>query len=153
MTAAPETDGAVRVLFVCTHNAARSQMAEGLAREAGGARIVSRSAGTQRTRVHPLAVRAMDEIGVDLRDHTSKTVDELSGMGFDVVVTVCDDAARSCPEFPDCVDRRHWPLRDPSSAVGTEVERLAAFRAARDELRERIDRLLAEQRLGMPPDR
>jgi arsenate reductase len=123
------------VLFVCTHNSARSQMAEGLLRARYGAAYDAFSAGTEKTHVRPLAVAAMDEIGIDLRGHASQTIDEVAaGRTFDVVVTVCDDAAAHCPSLPARLQNLHHGFPDPSAATGSDAERLAAFRAVREAL-------------------
>jgi protein-tyrosine-phosphatase len=110
----------VQVLFLCTHNSARSQMAEGILRELGGDRIEAASAGTEVTRVHPLAVREMAERGIDISGHHSKHMDEFLGERFDYVVTVCDNARESCPIFPGDPERIHWSIPDPSAVEGDE---------------------------------
>ena len=111
-----------RVLFLCTHNSARSQMAEGLLRYLAGDRFEVQSAGTEATHVRPLAIRAMDEIGVDISGQESKTLDHYLGEPFDYVITVCDDANEACPFFPGARSRLHWSLPDPSAAEGTEED-------------------------------
>ena len=131
-----------RVLFLCTHNSARSQMAEGLLRELGGSGFEAHSAGTEATHVRPLAIRAMQEIGIDIGAQRSKTLDEYAGQPFDLVVTVCDEAREACPYFPGARAQIHWSLPDPSKAAGGEEARLAVFREVRDELRRRIGREL-----------
>lgn len=133
-----------RVLFLCTHNSARSQMAEGFLRALAGERFEAASAGTEATRVHPLAIRAMDELGIDLREHTSKTVDALLGERWDDVITVCDSANERCPVFPGETTRIHWSFDDPSQAVGTDEEKLKEFRRVRDEISARIRAWLAD---------
>lgn len=138
--------GRRRVLFVCTHNSARSQMAEGLLNALHGDRYEAESAGTVATRVHPLAVRAMGAVGIDISRHESKTIDRFLGERFDLVVTVCDAAAEACPVFPDAGERRHWSFPDPSRATGTEPERLAAFATVRDAIGTRIEAELAAVR-------
>jgi arsenate reductase len=120
-----------RVLFLCTHNSARSQMAEGWLRALAGERYEAASAGTEATRVHPLATRVMAEVGIDLAGHTSKTVDGLVGQRWTWVVTVCDAANERCPIFPGAGRRAHRAFDDPSRATGSEAERLEAFRRAR----------------------
>src|SRR5262245_56332549 len=125
-----------RVLFLCTHNSARSQMAEGLLRHLGGDRFEAFSAGTEATHVRPLAIRAMAEIGIDISGQQSKTLDRYLDEAFDVVITVCDDANESCPVFPNARARIHWSFPDPSKAVGTEDEQLAVYRRARDAIRD-----------------
>jgi len=132
-----------RVLFLCTHNSARSQMAEGLLRHLGGGSVEVASAGTEARGVHPMAVRVMAEIGIDLRGHASKTLDRFVGEPWDDVITVCDHANESCPIFPGATRRLHWSFDDPSAATGSEEQRLAAFRHVRDEIRARIETWLA----------
>jgi len=128
-----------RVLFLCTHNSARSQMAEGLLRHLAGDRFDAYSAGTEATRVRPLAIRVMAEVGIDISRQESKTFDRYLGEPFDVVVTVCDQANESCPVFLGARERLHWSFPDPSRATGTEEEQLATYRTVRDAIRARID--------------
>ena len=128
-----------RVLFLCTHNSARSQMAEGLLRDLAGDQFEVMSAGTEATRVRPLAVRAMEEIGVDISGQESKTLDRYLDQPFDYVITVCDDANEACPFFPGAANRLHWSFEDPSKAEGLEDKRLAVFRSVRDRIREQIE--------------
>lgn len=127
-----------RVLFLCTHNSARSQMAEGLLRNMAGDRFDVFSAGTERTYVQPLAIDAMREIGIDITAQTSKTLDELEGRTFDYVITVCDRANESCPILPGTTERIHWSFEDPTAATGTDEQRLRAFRTVRDALQQRL---------------
>jgi arsenate reductase len=129
-----------RILFLCTHNSARSQMAEGLLRRLGGDRFEAYSAGTEATLVRPLAIRAMAEIGIDITGQESKTLDRYLGEPFDAVISVCDQANQACPVFPAAAQRLHWSFPDPSQATGTEEEQLAAYRAVRDAIRSRIER-------------
>jgi len=131
-----------RVLFVCTHNSARSQMAEGFLRALGGGEFEVASAGTEARGVHPFAVQAMAEAGIDISAHESKTVDRYVGEPFDLVITVCDEAAEACPFFPNARERRHWSFPDPSAAAGTDEERFAAFVEVRDAIRELIEQEL-----------
>ena len=141
------SEGRRRVLFLCTHNSARSQMAEGLLRALGGPDVAAFSAGTVATAVRPEAVAAMRELGVDIAAQRSKTLDRFLDQPFDEVITVCDDANDACPVFPHAARRRHWSIADPARAQGSEAERLDAFRRARDELRRRIEsELLPELR-------
>ena len=128
-----------RVLFLCTHNSARSQMAEALLRDAAGDRFEAYSAGTEATAVRPLAIKAMNELGIDISKQTSKTLDPYVGQRFDYVITVCDDANESCPIFPNAAHRVHWSLPDPSKATGTDEQQLAVYRTVRDDLRGRIE--------------
>jgi arsenate reductase len=117
-----------RVLFLCTHNSARSQMAEGMLRHLGGERFEVHSAGTEATHVRPLAIRAMDEIGIDISRQESKRLERYLEESFDYVITVCDDANEACPFFPGAANRLHWSFEDPSRAKGSEEEQLAVFR-------------------------
>jgi arsenate reductase len=132
----------IRVLFLCTHNSARSQMAEGLLRGLAGGRFESFSAGTEATRVRPEAIEVMREIGVDISGQKSEILDKYLGEPFDYVITVCDDANETCPVFPGARERLHWSLPDPSAVTG-EGERIEAFRSVRDRLEELIGSKLA----------
>lgn len=135
-----------RVLFICTHNSARSQMAEGLLRALAGDRFDVFSAGTDASRVRPLAIKAMNELDIDIAGQYSKTLARYLKEPFDIVITVCDTAAEACPIFPGAVQRRHWSFEDPSQATGSEAEQLMVYRRIRDEIRERIENeLLVEQ--------
>jgi arsenate reductase (thioredoxin) len=142
MPVAAEAGARGRVLFLCTHNSARSQMAEALLRHLAGESVEAHSAGTEATHVRPLAIRAMDEIGIDVSGQESKTLDRYVGERFDYVITVCDEANEACPFFPGAKNRLHWSFEDPSQADGSEDERLAVFRRVRDEIRECIEREL-----------
>jgi len=132
------------VLILCTHNSARSQMAEGLLRAMAGDRFEVHSAGTKQTRVNPLAIEAMRELGIDITPHTSKTLDRFLDWKLDYVITVCDSANESCPVFPNAVTRLHWSFDDPSAATGTDEERLAEFRRVRDEIAARLETFVSE---------
>jgi arsenate reductase len=127
-----------RVLFLCTHNSARSQMAEALLRAKAGDRFEVASAGTEAAHVHPLAVKAMAEIGIDLGGHTSKTLDRFVQHPWDFVITVCDSANEACPVFPAAAKRLHWSFPDPSRATGDDEQRLAVFQQVRDQIEARI---------------
>jgi arsenate reductase (thioredoxin) len=131
-----------RVLFLCTHNSARSQMAEGLLRQFGGDRFEVFSAGTEATMVRPLAIRAMQELGIDISGQQSKTLERYLDQSFDKVITVCDQANEACPVFFGARERLHWSFADPSQSMGTEVEQLAVYRQVRDSIRSRIEREL-----------
>jgi arsenate reductase len=140
-----------RVLFVCTHNSARSQMAEGLLREMAGDRFDAYSAGTQVTQVRPEAIEVMSEIGIDISAQQSKSVERFVGEPFSWVITVCDRARESCPYFPGAGDTVHWGFDDPSEAKGSEAERLAVYRRVRDEIRDRLRMfILAAGRTDLP---
>ena len=127
-----------RVLFLCTHNSARSQMAEGLLRAWGGERYEAHSAGVQATVVRPLAIQVMREIGIDIGGQTSKRLDTYIGEPFDYAVTVCDEATEACPVFPGAARNLHWSFDDPSAATGTEARQVALYRRVRDEIGARI---------------
>ena len=131
-----------RVLFLCTHNSARSQMAEALLRELGGDLFEVESAGTHPSRVHPLAVQTMAERGLDISGHRSKNMDRFVGRVFDYVITVCDAATEACPIFPGAPKRIHWSIPDPSAVTGSDSERLVAFERAAVELQTRISYLV-----------
>ncbi|MEN6516722.1 MAG: arsenate reductase ArsC [Methanospirillum sp.] len=128
-----------RVLFICSHNAARSQMAEGYLRARYGDRYEAFSAGTVASAISPLTVRVMAEIGIDISAQHSKDLGAFIGEEMDVVVTVCDAAAATCPMFPGAKRMIHASFPDPGAATGTEEERLAAFRSTRDEIAAWID--------------
>jgi arsenate reductase len=139
--------GRKRVLFVCMHNSARSQMAEGFLRALYGDRYEAHSAGVEVSGVNPHAVRAMAEAGIDILGHRSKSINEYRGTKFDVVVTVCDQARDTCPFFPSSGERIHAGFEDPAMAGGTEEEVMAAFRRARDGIREWVVREFGPARL------
>ena len=128
-----------RVLFLCTHNSARSQMAEGMLRAFGGGGFEAFSAGTEATHVRPLAVRAMAELGIDISAQESKTLDRYLDQSFDAVITVCDQANEACPVIFGARKRLHWSFPDPSKAHGTDEQQLAVYRRVRDAIRERIE--------------
>ena len=130
--------GPHRVIFVCTHNSARSQMAEGMLRAWGADRFEALSAGTEATRVRPEAIAAMSEIGIDISAQASKTLEPFLGQSFSWLITVCDQAREACPTLPGVEEQLHWSIDDPSVAEGDEATRMAAFRAARDDLGDRI---------------
>ena len=127
-----------RVLFLCTHNSARSQMAEGLLRHMAGDRVEVYSAGVEPNFVRPQAVEAMRERGVDITNQRSKSVDEFAGQNFDYVITVCDNARERCPVFPGRYERIHWSFDDPAAAEGDEAAVLSVFRRVRDEIEGRL---------------
>jgi arsenate reductase len=134
----------MRVLFVCTGNSARSQMAEALLATRGGSRFSVASAGARpASRVSAHAVAALREIGIDWTGHAPRGLDGLDQEPWDLVVTVCDRARDACPVFPAAQSQRHWSIEDPAEATGTEQEIQAAFRHARDTIAGLIDELLA----------
>jgi len=127
-----------RVLFLCTGNSCRSQMAEGFLRHMAGDRFEVFSAGIKPTQVNPLAIKVMAEAGIDISKHRSKSAMEFIGQKFDFVVTVCDNAKQTCPIFPGKYEKIHWDLEDPAEAQGTEEERLVFFRRIRDEIKNNV---------------
>ncbi len=131
-----------RVLILCTANSARSQMAEGLLRAMAGDEFEVFSAGAKPSIVNPLAIKAMDERGIDIRSHRSKHLNEFLEQPFDYVITVCDNAAEVCPIFPGPARRIHWSLPDPAAVEGSE-ERLASFRQVRDAIESQFKTWLA----------
>jgi arsenate reductase (thioredoxin) len=128
-----------RILFLCTHNSARSQMAEGLLRDMAVERFEVHSAGTEAALVRPQAIKVMKELGIDISGQESKTLKRYLGEPFDYVITVCDDANEACPFFPGARRRLHWSFEDPAAAEGSEEERLGVFRKVRDQIKERIE--------------
>lgn len=133
-----------KIMFLCTGNSCRSQMAEGLARELGKGLIESYSAGLSPQGVNPKAVAVMKEIGIDISRQQSKPIDpELLGK-MDTVITLCDNASESCPWTPPAIKRLHWSLKDPAHAAGSEEEILNEFRRVRDEIKEKIVNFLKE---------
>jgi arsenate reductase len=128
----------IRVLFVCTGNSARSQIAEALLRDFGGADFEVNSAGTEPHGVNPYTIRVLDEIGIDWSAARSKSVTEFIGRPFDYVITVCDRARQTCPVFPGNHNTMHWGLEDPAEVEGTDEQKLEAFRRTRTEVATRL---------------
>jgi arsenate reductase len=129
-----------KVLFICTHNAARSQMAEGLLRNLHGDRYEVYSGGTEPSSISPFAIKVLAEIGIDISGHRSKSVKEFFKIKIDHVVTVCDNAKENCPFFPYGVNYYHESFQDPRAFEGTDEEKLNIFRRIRDEIREWINK-------------
>ena len=127
-----------RVLFLCTGNSCRSQMAEGFLRDMAGDRFEVFSAGIKPTQVNPLAIKVMAEAGIDISKHRSKSAIEFIGQKFDYVITVCDNAKQTCPVFPGKYEKIHWSLEDPAEATGIEEEKLVVFRKTRDKIKGNI---------------
>jgi len=134
-----------RVLFICTKNSARSQMAEGLINHDLAGRVQAFSAGTEPTYVHPLAITAVGEVGIDISRHRSKSIDEFADEKFDFVITLCDHAAESCPVFFGGVQRIHMGLPNPAAVSGNPEEKMAAFRKVREQIREEVVDFLLKQ--------
>ena len=135
--------GPIRVIFICTHNSARSIMAEALLREKGGDAFDVHSAGTEAAEVRPQTLRVLQEAGLPTGGLRSKSVTEFLGQTFDYVVTVCDSARQTCPTFPGEGERLHWSYDDPSAVEGSEEERLKAFRLVFALISDRIDLFVA----------
>jgi len=136
----------VRVLFLCTANSARSQIAEGLLRFLGKEDFEAYSAGSEPRSLNPLTVQVMEEIGIDISGQRAKHLNEFLDQQFDYVITVCDQANENCPTFPGDPNRIHWSYPDPVAAEGGEEAQLKAFRKVRDELRERLHLWILNQR-------
>ena len=135
----------LKVLFLCTENACRSQMAEGLVNHDLAGQVQAWSAGVRPSRVNPRAIQVMAELGIDISSHRSKSVDDLAGEAFDLVITVCDQAQQQCPIFPGETEVMHAGFPDPAKATGTEDEILAAFRQVRDAMRAQMIPLLRDK--------
>lgn len=147
-----ETNAKVKpaVLILCTGNSCRSHLAEGMLRAAYGDILNVASAGSKPAGyVHPLAVRVMREVGIDISGHRSKHLNEFLDAPVDTVITVCGNADQACPVFPGQRNRHHWPFEDPAHAVGTEEQKLAVFRRVRDEIRRVFEAYGAGRRDGL----
>src|SRR5688572_2705221 len=131
-------DDRIRVLFLCTHNSARSQIAEALLQQYGGGDFEVASAGTEETTVNPFAIRVLADAGIDWSHAESKTIDRFVDQRFDYVITVCDRAREACTVFPGSEKTLHWGIDDPSEVEGTDAEKLAAFRRTREEVASRL---------------
>ncbi|MFP4194901.1 MAG: arsenate reductase ArsC [Desulfobacterales bacterium] len=136
-----------RVLFICVHNSARSQMAEAFLKQEAGESVEVESAGLEPTKLNPLAVAAMDEVGLDISKNRPQSVFELfkDGRLYTEVITVCDEGSEKCPVFPGLSQRLHWPFDDPAGFEGTWEEKLEQTRRVRDEIREKIHEWLVGQ--------
>jgi arsenate reductase len=135
----------LRVLFLCTENACRSQMAEGLVNHDLAGQVQASSAGVRPSRVNPRAVQVMAELRINISQHRAKSVDDLAGEAFDLVITVCDQAQQQCPIFPGDTEVLHVGFPDPARATGSEDEIMAAFRRVRDAMREQLVPRLREK--------
>lgn len=136
-----------RVLFLCTGNSCRSQIAEGLLRHVARDHVDALSAGTEPRQVHPLAVEVMREAGIDISSQASKGLEVFAGSEFRFIITLCARAQERCPKWPGDVEYIHWSVDDPAAVEGSEAERMRAFRKARDEIRQRITLFLLANRL------
>lgn len=137
-----------RVLFLCSGNSCRSQMAEGLARELSKGSLDVWSAGHDPQPVSPWAIRAMASAGVDISTQQSKPMELFVGEAFDFVITLCDRAREACPQWPDVQEQIHWTIDDPAQVMGTEDARLRAFAQARDDIRTRLQLFMLANRIG-----
>lgn len=144
LTPHTQSHSPVRVLFVCTHNSARSQIAEGLLRTLGEKHVQAFSAGSEPQPVHALAIRVMEEKNIDIHSQRSKGIETVSGEKFDYVVTVCDRARENCPTFPSQPVQIHWSIPDPAIIEGSEEEKLNTFRSVADQLTERVQYFLGQ---------
>lgn len=132
------------ILFICSHNSCRSQIAEGLINQICPSSYQAFSAGIEKTVVHPLAIKVMDEIDIDISNHYSKLLDEFTGKTFDYVVTVCDQAKETCPFFPG-KEVIHQSFQDPASITGSTEEKLEAFRKTRDDIKQWLKETFCER--------
>ena len=136
------------VLILCTGNSCRSHLAEGILRAAAGDFLDVQSAGSKPAGyVHPLAIKAMAEIGIDISAHRSKHMNDFLAQSVQTVITVCGNADQACPVFPGQVERHHWPFDDPAHAVGTEAEQMEVFRRVRDEIKAKFEAYADEVRV------
>lgn len=133
-----------KVIFLCTGNSARSQIAEGFARRLGKGLIEAFSAGVAPVGINPRTYKVMEEIGIDIRDQSSKGIDEGLLKKMDIIVTLCSHAEERCPVTPPWIKRIHWPIDDPIRAMGTENEKMESFRKVRDEIGRRVKELIEE---------
>ncbi len=142
--------GRTRVLFVCVHNAARSQMAEAFLNRLAGDRFEAESAGLEPTEINPLVIEVMKEIGIDISMHQTKSVFGFykEGRLYRYVIPVCDEAAQVCPIFPGFCTTLHWPFEDPAGFTGSREERLAKTRQIREQIRKRIEEFVGEEQRG-----
>lgn len=134
-----------RILFLCTGNSARSQMAEGLLKSLAGNQFEIFSAGIKPTKVNPLTIKVMHEIGIDISGYRAKSVSEFINRKFDYIITVCDNARQTCPVFPGKYQKISWDLEDPVSAYGTDEDNLMLFRKTRDSIKQRISNFLLQK--------
>ncbi|MBT9165165.1 MAG: Glutaredoxin arsenate reductase [candidate division WS2 bacterium] len=134
-----------RILFLCTHNSSRSQMAEGIVNSLYGDKYQAYSAGTHPSGINPFTIKVMSEIGIDISSHRSKNVKEFKGWTFDFIVTVCDQAQESCPFFPGAVRYIHQGFTDPSAVKGSFDDKMRIFRRVRDEIKNWIEETFNEK--------
>ena len=137
-----------KVIFICTGNACRSQMAEGLLRHMAGDKFEVYSAGSHPSRLHPASVAVMAEWGIDIARHTAEPIDDYLDTGIDIAITVCDNAQQSCPTFPGNVEQIHWGLDDPYHGWEADPQDLPPYRETRDELKKRIEGFLLGKKVS-----
>ncbi|MBI5187674.1 MAG: arsenate reductase ArsC [Nitrospirae bacterium] len=133
-----------KVMFLCTANSCRSQMAEGFAKEFGKGLIEVHSAGLMAAGVHKRAIAVMKEIGIDISEQKSKSIDLYLLGQMDIIITLCENAEVACPTTPSGIKRIHWPIKDPVGTIGTEEDIMREFRRARDEIKEKVQDLIEE---------
>ena len=137
-----------KVLFICTENACRSQIAHGLLNEFAGSDFEVFSAGSHPSKVHPISIIAMEELGIDISKHTSDHIDDYLNKGIDIVITVCDNANSACPTFPENVERIHWSIDDPFRNWNIDLNQLSIFRQTREEIKSRVLKFIQEYKIG-----
>ena len=137
-----------KVLFICTGNACRSQIAHGLLNELASSGFEVFSAGLHPTQVHPISIAVMEEIGIDISTHTSNYIDDYLDKDIDIVITVCDNANNACPTFPENVKRIHWSIDDPFKNWNFDLNQLSTFRETRKEIKLRILKFIKSNKLG-----
>jgi len=134
-----------KIIFICTGNSCRSQIAEGILKNEASERFSVFSAGSHPSRLHPASVSVMQEWGIDISHHKSESINNYIDKNIDIIITVCDNANQSCPTFPDGKIKLHWSIKDPFHGWGNSKEDLHPYRLARDELKKRIDKLLSSK--------
>ena len=137
-----------KVLFICTGNACRSQIAHGLLNDSASAYFEVFSAGSHPSKVHPISIAVMEEIGIDISKHTSDHIDDYLNKGMDIVITVCDNANNACPTFPENVKRIHWSIDDPFRNWNYDLNQLSSFRETREEINLRLLKFIDEHEIG-----
>tara|TARA_X000000368_G_C22898310_1_gene652876 strand:+ start:49 stop:480 length:432 start_codon:yes stop_codon:yes gene_type:complete len=137
-----------KVLFICTGNACRSQIAHGLLNELSSSNFEVFSAGSHPSQVHPISIAIMNEIGIDISKHTSNHIDDYLNKGIDIVITVCDNANSVCPSFPENVERIHWSIDDPFRNWNFDLNQLSTFRQTREEINFRLLKFIKKYELG-----
>ena len=137
-----------KVLFICTGNACRSQIAHGLLKDLSSEIFEVFSAGSHPSKVHPISIAVMEEIGIDISKHTSDHIDDYLDKNIDIVITVCDNANHACPNFPENVKRIHWGIDDPFRSWNFDINQLTTFRETREEIKLRVLKFIQEYKIG-----